>query len=77
MLRIENENELTKWIIEGGIVGAPKSRNEVKYAAWGLSSNKSGGITGDFPVTGPSDGWISKYLARNPDIIKRKAETLS
>lgn len=70
----EQEKELETWIVEGAKFGNPKTSNQIRYAAWGLSSNKS---RKGFTQKGPSAGWFTSYKGRKPLISKRKKEKLS
>lgn len=73
----QTEENLAEWITEGGVLGAPKSRSDIKLAAWGLSSKNSDEKGGNFGSSGPSNGWLNKFFRRHPEIKKRKAEGLS
>lgn len=71
----EAEEELVQWILDGQYVGTPKSRDEIKHGAWILSQRNTEGR--QFGENGPSNGFVSRFLQRHPNLISRKPEGLS
>lgn len=71
----EAEQELRNWILEGQMIGDPKTRENIKQAAWILSEKEEN--CKKFGENRPSNGFIDKFLKRNPDLRSRKPEILS
>lgn len=69
------EQDLVKWIIEGQAIGDPKSRRDIRDAAWLLSEESVD--CAKFGPEGPTDGFVQRFLQRNNRLTVRKPEALS
>lgn len=69
------EKELVQWILDGQRIGQPKSRFEIKHAAWILSEEDAN--CRKFSEKGPSNGFLDRFLKRHPNLSSRKPEALT
>lgn len=66
---------MVQWILQGQSIGDPKSRFDIKNAAWLLSEGCE--ECAKFGPKGPSEGFVQSFLKRHRSLTTRKPEALS
>lgn len=69
------EDELYSYIINNQRYGQPTNGREIKRAAWSIAEQQ--GKADLFGETGPSNGFLYRFLKRHPSLVARKPEGLS